>query len=58
MTLGKAITYPWLEGGFLCGNVPTQSVNVQWLCWENWIWSEHGLCLLLEYEVSHSIGGM
>ena len=30
-----------------------KSMYVQWLWWENWIWSEHGPCLLLGWQPLH-----
>ena len=44
MTLGQTVTYPSLEGVSLCGSVPIQSVCVQWLWWEGWIWSDPESC--------------
>ena len=30
-----------------------KSMYVQWLWWENWIWNEHGPCLLLGWQPLH-----
>ena len=57
-TLGKAITYSSLESGFMYGSVPMKSMYVQWLWWENWIWSKHVLYLPLGCDGSYCIGGM